>query len=110
MHAACPHCDKDIEIVGTTEITEDFGLTPNMIQHAIFRKRFPEPWIKFNNRALWLKSTIAAYQADISREKSRKAARVLVDAFALLSEEERARIIKEIGGLDPTPDDRKVAA
>lgn len=51
MDASCPHCKKDIDIVGATETQAAFGLTPNMVQHAIFRKRFPEPWLKFNSRA-----------------------------------------------------------
>lgn len=61
MSTTCPHCGKDIQLIGAAELKEEFGLGPNTVQHARDKGRFPEPWLSFGNRNIWLRETIEEY-------------------------------------------------
>lgn len=90
MHTICPHCGKEIELVGAKELKDDFGLGPNSVQHARDRGRFPNPWLSFGNRKVYLRDTISAYIEDKSRAKIEATVHELVGAISNLPAEEQA--------------------
>lgn len=96
MRATCPHCRTDIELLGTTEIKDLFGITPNQVQHSLRAGKFPAPWLKFRNRAMWLKADIEDHKRGVSRKKTESATKMLIGALAGLGQDERERILEEI--------------
>lgn len=58
MQARCPHCGEPITIIGATEMEERYGVNRNRQQHLRTQGRFPEPWIKLENRNLYLQHDI----------------------------------------------------
>lgn len=61
MTVKCPHCDQEIEVLAPKEM-DDLGINSNKRQ---YRKRndasFPQPWMSFENRDVWLKDDITLY-------------------------------------------------
>ena len=58
MDTQCPHCGNTITIVGAKELADEYGLGPNSVIHARKRGDFPNPWLTFGNRNLYLKADI----------------------------------------------------
>lgn len=94
MRVPCPHCGKDIELLGTTEITKVFGLTQNMVQHAQNRGLFPDAWIRFANRAVWLRSDIEAFVQQRNRMRVERVAKSLSESLTGMSAEEREEMLR----------------
>lgn len=69
MTVTCPHCKKEIDLVGAKELKDDYGLSPNTVQHARDRGNFPESFMSFGNRNLWLRETIQGYMEERSRSR-----------------------------------------
>lgn len=96
MRATCPHCRTDIELLGTTEIRDLFGITPNQVQHSLRAGKFPAPWLKFRNRAMWLKADIEDHKRGALRKKTESYTRMMIGAMAGLDSAEQERIFEEI--------------
>jgi hypothetical protein len=77
METTCPHCGKAITLVGASDLDKDYGLNGNRLQYARDSGRFPEPWLKFGNRNIYLKSDVEAYMQDRAQEGTEKAIQTL---------------------------------
>lgn len=89
IEVTCPHCKKTIELVGSKELDEEFGLGPNTVQHARDKGKFPDPWMSFQNRNVYLRSIIESYIEERSRAKLQSTVEELTKAFHNLSLEEQ---------------------
>ena len=69
---ACPHCGKPIELVGQKELSEEYGIGPNPVQHARSLGMFPTPVLSFGNRNMWFRSQIDEYVEERNKEKIAK--------------------------------------
>ena len=58
MHIECPHCGKDIQLIGTVGIKQEFGLGPNAIETRRQDGRFPDPVLDLGNRLLFIRSAV----------------------------------------------------
>lgn len=98
MDVKCPHCEKAIELVGSTEIEREFGLNSNQIQYRQRRQEFPEPWLKFGNRTIWLKRDIESLEAERRKRELDEATNKVREALAsvTLTDEERQLLLKQI--------------
>jgi hypothetical protein len=52
----CPNCGKEISLIGAGELKDEMGIGPNTIQHAREKGTFPQPWLSFANRNIYLRS------------------------------------------------------
>ena len=77
MEAKCPHCGKDIVIIGAGELDSEYGLTGNRLQYLRDNGKFPEPWLSFGNRKLYLKSDVDAFREEQAQENAGKTAEAL---------------------------------
>jgi hypothetical protein len=68
----CPHCSQTIDLVGTRELRDEFGLSPNIIQHLRGQGQLPKPWLALGNRYLYLRPDVEGYM--VSRRQARAAA------------------------------------
>ena len=68
----CPHCGKPIELVGQKELSEEYGIGPNPVQHARTLGLFPTPVLAFGNRNMWFKTQIDEYVEARSQERIEK--------------------------------------
>jgi hypothetical protein len=93
MQATCPHCGKDIEFLSPRELRDEFGINSNKSQYAKSKGRFPEPWISFNNRDLYLREDITLYASRGSAEAVEKAVETLKTR---LSPEELKKVLTEL--------------
>lgn len=59
--APCPHCGKTIQVVGSAELQDEFGMYPQTISNARERGVFPEPWLFLGNRYIYLRESIQEY-------------------------------------------------
>lgn len=109
MEARCPNCGKDIHLVGARELKEDYGIGPNSVQHAREKGKFPEPWLSFANRNIWIREVIDSYVTERSQRQVETTVRDLLKALDHLSGEAREEAKKQIAsaGLAPTPRRRK---
>lgn len=96
--ARCPHCGKDIEIVTARDLEVDYGITPNMLQHAREREAFPAPWLEFPNRNIWLKKDIDAYATERTQERVERGVGELNKLLELMSEPERKAVLEKLAG------------
>lgn len=85
----CPHCGKRIELVGQKELTEEYGMGPNPVQHARSLGIFPDPVLSFGNRNMWLKEQIETYVEERSREKIAKLVEDFEKVIAVLPDDQR---------------------
>lgn len=106
MQVKCPHCGEDIDLVGMQDM-KGFALTPNMVQHAQARGRFPIPWLKFNNRAIWLRRDIEHFVSERGRVRAEQAVKTLSETLSGLSENERREVLDLIQGTLPEDRPRK---
>jgi hypothetical protein len=94
VKTTCPHCGETIELVGAQELKQDFGLTDNMLQYAQKRGKMPRPWLKFNNRGVWLRRDAEAFISERNREKIKTAAATLSKSMTGLSREEQEEMLR----------------
>ena len=90
----CPHCGKTIELVGQRELTEDYGMGPNPVQHARTQGTFPIPVLQFGNRNMWLRSDIESYIEERSRERIARLVEDFEQTIAILPDKEREQARK----------------
>lgn len=93
----CPHCGTNIDLVGQRELSEDYGLGPNPVQHARASGTFPIPVLEFGNRNMWLKKDIEAYIEDRSRERIAKLVKDFEQTISVLPDKEREQARKLLG-------------
>jgi hypothetical protein len=99
----CPHCGKPIELVGQRELSEDYGIGPNPVQHARSLGVFPMPVLQFGNRNMWLRGDIEAYIEEKNRERIAKLVKDFEQTIAVLPEDEQEQAREMlVGGNTPT--------
>lgn len=109
MDVTCPNCGKDIHLVGARELKEDYGIGPNSVQHAREKGRFPEPWLSFANRNIWIREVIDSYVTEKSQKTVETTVKDLLRALDHLSGDAREEARKQLAaaGLAATPRKRK---
>lgn len=95
----CPHCRKQIELVGQRTLGDEYELGPNKVIAAQQRGKFPAPVLDFGNRKMWLKSDIDRYVRELSNERIAKLVQDFEQYIAILPEDERkqARELLAVG-------------
>lgn len=93
---ACPHCHKKIEIVSASDLETDFDINSNKLTHEREMGRFPDPWIKLNNRHLWLRGEIEDFLADSATRRVSDAVSMINAELSRLSKSERDKARKLI--------------
>jgi hypothetical protein len=101
VNPKCPHCGQEIDLVGPSDLNKDFGINPNALQHAREKGTLPAPWLKMNNRNLWLRADIDEYVVQQGRAKVESTVRDLMKAVSSLPEAERAEAFKLIQQQNP---------
>jgi hypothetical protein len=96
MEAKCPHCGKNIELIGAAGLDKDYGLNGNKLQYLRDSGKFPEPWIKLENRNIYLKSDVDAFRAEQGRENAGKVSKTLRDILEGLPPEEAKKVLEEL--------------
>lgn len=96
MTATCPHCKKPIELVGAAELKDEFGLGPNSVQHLRDKGRFPEPWLSFGNRNIWLRETIENFVEERRTTKLEDTITELMKALKDLPEADREAALTKL--------------
>jgi hypothetical protein len=96
MDAKCPHCKKTIDLVGARELDADFSIGSNHVQHARERGTFPEPWLAFGNRMIYLRRDIEAYVSDREGATARKAVELLKKT---LSPQQLEKVMQELSSV-----------
>lgn len=109
MDVRCPNCGKDIHLVGARELKEDYGISSNSVQHARERGKFPEPWLSFANRNIWVRDVIDSYVTERSQERVETTVKDLLKALDHLPAEAVAEARRQLAeaGLATTPRKRK---
>jgi predicted DNA-binding transcriptional regulator AlpA len=91
--ATCPNCGAGIDLVGAKELREDYGISDNTLTYYK-RRDFPDPWLRFGNRWVWLRSDVEAWIKKRERQTIEKAAASLTKALEGLSEDDRAEAVR----------------
>lgn len=91
MKIKCPHCGKDVDLIGTVGIKQEFGLGPNAIETRREDNRFPAPVLDLGNRLLWFRSEVEAAMADEAEAKIVKFVQELEQSLESLPESEREK-------------------
>lgn len=85
----CPHCGKDVDLVGQRELTEEYGMGPNPVAHARQLGLFPLPVLSFGNRNMWLRQDIDNYVEERSRERIAKLVEDFEKTISVLPDSEK---------------------
>lgn len=96
MDVKCPNCGKDIHLVGARELKNEYGIGPNSVQHAREKGRFPEPWLSFANRNIWIRRDIDAYVKERSQSRVEMTVKELLKALDHLPPSAREAARKEL--------------
>jgi hypothetical protein len=94
LTVTCPHCGKDIDLIGTRELREEFHLSDNQIQHARETDQLPEPWLSLENRYLYERGAIEAWIEQRSRAKVEASVKEILAAIQNLPADEQAEARK----------------
>jgi len=94
MEVKCPHCGKDISLVGAKELRNDFNIGANKVQHERERGRFPSPYLSFGNRKVYLRSDIEAYRDEQERAKAEGQLAGIAGNLESLPKETRESLLK----------------
>jgi hypothetical protein len=98
MEAKCPHCGKMIDVVGPTELEEDYGLDSNKRVELRKKDSFPAPWLDLGGSPkpnLYLRSDIEAWNVtrhDLARFTSGQAIGLFQAMVSSLSSEDIDRL------------------
>jgi hypothetical protein len=76
---------------------EEYGITPNVLQHAREQGHFPKPWLKFGNRDIYLNDDIADYAKTRARAKTEKTVNELRSLLDALPESEKNEALRSLG-------------
>ena len=96
MQTRCPHCAGEIELVGAKELADEHGLTLNEIQYARGKGRFPEPWLAFGNRIIYLRSDIERYVKDRGKKRLERTLARLEEDLAQLTDGDRRGVLSSL--------------
>jgi hypothetical protein len=96
MEAKCPHCGKNIELIGAAGLDKDYGLNGNKLQYLRDSGKFPEPWIKLENRNIYLKSDVDAFRAEQAQEGAEKAVETLQALLDALPPDEAKKALEAL--------------
>jgi DNA-binding transcriptional MerR regulator len=96
METKCPHCGKSIELVGAGELDKEYGLNGNKLQYLRDSGKFPEPWLSFGNRKIYLRADVDAFEAQRAQEGAGKVLTEVQKYLETLPPEERERVIKAL--------------
>jgi hypothetical protein len=110
VEVKCPNCGEPIDLVGASDLKSDYGLSANSVQHARERGQFPEPYLSFNNRHIWLRADVQAYLEARSKAKLDRTVEELSQTFAKLSPAEKTearKLLESIGVEDTQPARRR---
>jgi hypothetical protein len=94
MEAKCPHCGKNIELIGAAGLDKDYGLNGNKLQYLRDSGKFPEPWIKLENRNIYLRSDVDAFRAEQAQENAGKTAEALQAILDSLPPDEAKEVLR----------------
>jgi hypothetical protein len=92
----CPHCELDIDVVSAGELRDEFGINSNRLQHAKSKNRFPDPWLSFPNRDVWIRDDIVSYVSKGTVEATENAVETLKNALAAAGPEEAEKLLDEL--------------
>lgn len=109
MDVTCPHCGESIELVGASELKNEFDLDPNAVQHAREKGTFPEPWLGFGNRNIYLRQDAQRFMEQRRAAKLKPLIGMLEESWEQLPQEERElvrRVLEEKMATRPTPSKR----
>jgi hypothetical protein len=96
MNTNCPNCGKTIDLVGASDLKDEFELSPNTVQHARDKGKFPEPWLSFGNRNIWLRSVVENYIKDRNTKQLESTVAELMKALDELPVQERKAVIERV--------------
>jgi DNA-binding transcriptional MerR regulator len=96
MQAKCPHCKKNIELVGAAELESEYGLSGNRLQYLRDNGKFPQPWLSFGNRKIYLRADVDVFEAERAQEGAGKVLTEVQKYLETLPPEERERVIKAL--------------
>ena len=96
MEAKCPHCGKTIQLIGAAGLAKDYGLNGNKLQYLRDAGKFPEPWIKLENRNIYLLSDVDAFRAEQAQENAGKVSETLRGIFEGLPPDEAKKVLEEL--------------
>ena len=96
MKAKCPNCGKDIDLVGAKELSDDYGINANSLQYARDSGKFPEPWVSFGNRNVWLREDVEKFVSERGKEKVESTVRDLLKTLENLPDSDRTTTIEEL--------------
>jgi hypothetical protein len=96
MEAKCPHCGKTIQLVGAKQLNDDYQLNGNKLQYLRDAGKFPEPWIKLENRNIYLKSDVDAFRTEQAQENAGKTAEALQAILDSLPPDEAAKVLESL--------------
>jgi len=91
MRIQCPHCEENIELIGSVVIKQEFGLGPNAIEARRAAGTFPEPVLDLTNRLLWLRQDVEEAMARETEIKILEFVSELERSLASLPEDEQAK-------------------
>lgn len=97
-HIGCPHCGKDIELIGVADIKEKFGWGPNKIAALRSKGVFPTPALggPSPQKFYWLAGDLEIFAAKEVDERIAKYVEELQHTIESRSEEEQELIRKRL--------------
>lgn len=98
----CPHCGQVIDLIGSVEIKEKYGLGPNAVESRRKDGTFPEPVLDLTNRLIWLRREVEDAATKATEARILDFVHDLERSLASLPEEEREKaremLAKELDG------------
>jgi hypothetical protein len=86
----CPHCENDIELLGQSDLTELYALTPNKVVRLLGLESMPAPVLSFGNRRLWTRQQIEEFRAREGQERVQMLLHDIESSLEGLPPEQRA--------------------
>jgi hypothetical protein len=99
----CPHCEEAIDIVGAQDLREQYGINSNALQHARDTGNFPEPFLSFQNRNLWLRVDIEEHVAMKGRTRIVEIVEELETQLQQLPEADREELLRRFANRNANP-------
>lgn len=94
MKVTCPH-SHEFEILSNEGLIE-LGITPNVRARAAERGEFPQPWVEFPNRHVWLKEEVLDYLTSQSLRETERVVDPMLDRLMRLPEERRDEALEAL--------------
>jgi hypothetical protein len=100
MKAACPHCSTDIEVLSSGELTKEFELSPNKQQDLRGQGRLPNPWLRFQNRNVYLRNDIESFLDHEAHVEAERAVQALVKHLPSMPDRVRRQTVRMLKDLE----------